>query len=42
MAGAWYEYPRGAFSVDVTHSNVSIPDDKTYQGQSYRISEQVI
>ncbi|MCZ5855977.1 hypothetical protein O5190_26850, partial [Escherichia coli] len=28
----------GAFSVDVTHSNVSIPDDKTYQGQSYRIS----
>ncbi len=28
----------GFFSVDVTHSNVSIPDDKTYQGQSYRIS----
>nr|ELQ7604837.1 hypothetical protein [Escherichia coli] len=24
--------PVGAFSVDVTHSNVSIPDDKTYQG----------
>ncbi|EMS4515663.1 TPA: outer membrane usher protein [Escherichia coli] len=28
----------GAFSFDVTHSNVSIPDDKTYQGQSYRLS----
>ncbi len=33
----------GAFSFDVTHSNVRIPDDKTYQGQSYRVSsEQVI
>ncbi|QML55228.1 outer membrane usher protein [Escherichia coli] len=28
----------GAFSVDVTHSNAQIPDDKTYQGQSYRLS----
>ncbi|HGU0956376.1 TPA: Yad fimbria usher protein HtrE, partial [Escherichia coli] len=28
----------GAFSFDVTHSNVRIPDDKTYQGQSYRVS----
>ena len=30
----------GAFSFDVTHSNVRIPDDKTYQGQSFL--EQVI
>nr|ELJ1595201.1 outer membrane usher protein [Escherichia coli] len=28
----------GAFSFDVTHSNVRIPEDKTYQGQSYRLS----
>ena len=28
----------GAFSVDVTHSDVQIPDDKTYRGQSYRLS----
>lgn len=28
----------GAFAVDVTHSRTEIPDDKTYQGQSYRIT----
>lgn len=28
----------GAISFDVTHSSVDIPDDKRYQGQSYRIS----
>lgn len=38
LLGLGMNPPVGAFSVDVTHSNVSIPDDKTYQGQSYRIS----
>ena len=38
LLGLGMNTPVGAFSVDVTHSNVSIPDDKTYQGQSYRIS----
>ncbi|MCZ8552072.1 outer membrane usher protein [Escherichia albertii] len=28
----------GAFAVDVTHSRTQIPDDKTYQGQSYRVT----
>nr|WP_232054966.1 outer membrane usher protein [Leminorella richardii] len=28
----------GAISFDVTHSKVDIPDDKSYSGQSYRIS----
>ena len=28
----------GAFSFDVTHSSTRIPDDKAYQGQSYRVS----
>lgn len=28
----------GAFSFDVTQSHAEIPDDKTYEGQSYRIS----
>lgn len=28
----------GAFSFDVTQSHTEIPDDKTYKGQSYRIS----
>lgn len=28
----------GAFAVDVTHSRTDIPDDKTYQGQSYRLT----
>lgn len=28
----------GAFAVDVTHARTDIPDDKTYQGQSYRIT----
>ncbi len=28
----------GAFAVDVTHSRAEIPDDKTYQGQSYRVT----
>ncbi|HAH1077530.1 TPA: outer membrane usher protein [Escherichia coli] len=38
LLGLGMNTPVGAFSIDVTHSNVSIPDDKTYQGQSYRIS----
>ncbi|HCB9936336.1 TPA: outer membrane usher protein [Escherichia coli] len=38
LLGLGMNTPVRAFSVDVTHSNVSIPDDKTYQGQSYRIS----
>lgn len=28
----------GAFAIDVTHSRTQIPDDKTYQGQSYRVT----
>ncbi|CAM8156743.1 TPA: outer membrane usher protein [Escherichia coli] len=28
----------GAFAVDITHARTEIPDDKTYQGQSYRIT----
>ncbi|MBB2270932.1 outer membrane usher protein [Escherichia sp. 94.0001] len=28
----------GAFSFDVTQSHAEIPDDKTYSGQSYRVS----
>ena len=28
----------GALAVDVTHSRAEIPDDKTYQGQSYRVT----
>lgn len=28
----------GAFSLDVTQSHTEIPDEKTYEGQSYRIS----
>lgn len=28
----------GAFSLDVTQSHTEIPNDKTYEGQSYRIS----
>lgn len=32
----------GAFSFDVTHSNVRIPDDKTYQGKVIVFLEQVI
>ncbi|WDB46931.1 outer membrane usher protein [Escherichia albertii] len=28
----------GAFAVDVTHSRTEIPSDKTYQGQSYRVT----
>ncbi len=43
MLGLGLNTSVGAFSFDVTHSNVRIPDDKTYQGQSYRVSlEQVI
>ncbi len=38
LLGLGMNTPVKFFSVDVTHSNVSIPDDKTYQGQSYRIS----
>lgn len=32
----------GAFSFDVTHSNVRIPDDKTYGGKVIVFLEQVI
>lgn len=28
----------GAFSLDMTHSSTDIPDEKRYQGQSYRVS----
>ncbi|WP_260862624.1 outer membrane usher protein [Citrobacter sp. Marseille-Q6884] len=28
----------GAFSFDITHSQAKIPDDKTYAGESYRLS----
>ncbi|EMG4783032.1 TPA: outer membrane usher protein [Escherichia coli] len=28
----------GAFAIDVTHSRTEIPSDKTYQGQSYRVT----
>ena len=38
MLGLGLNTSVGAFSFDVTHSNVRIPDDKTYQGQSYRVS----
>lgn len=30
--------PFGALALDVTHSRTEIPDDKTYQGQSYRLT----
>lgn len=30
--------PFGAIALDVTHSRAEIPDDKTYQGQSYRLT----
>ncbi|EEE2001257.1 outer membrane usher protein [Salmonella enterica subsp. enterica serovar Kotte] len=28
----------GAFAMDITHSRTEIPDDKTYQGESYRLT----
>lgn len=28
----------GAFALDVTHARTEIPDDKTYQGESYRLT----
>ncbi|MGK7384426.1 fimbria/pilus outer membrane usher protein, partial [Salmonella enterica] len=30
--------PFGAIALDITHSRAEIPDDKTYQGQSYRLT----
>ena len=38
LAGLGMNTYLGAFSFDVTHSSTDIPDDKNYQGQSYRIS----
>ncbi|MEX3021197.1 outer membrane usher protein [Kluyvera sp. STS39-E] len=38
LLGVGLNTPMGAFALDVTHSKTDIPDDKTYQGQSYRLS----
>ena len=38
LLGLGINTPVGAFAVDVTHSRAEIPSDKTYQGQSYRVT----
>nr|WP_318382944.1 outer membrane usher protein [uncultured Enterobacter sp.] len=38
LLGVGLNTPVGAFAVDVTYSNTKVPDDKTYRGQSYRLS----
>lgn len=38
LIGVGLNTPFGALSLDVTHSRTEIPDDKTYQGQSYRLT----
>lgn len=38
LIGVGLNTPFGALALDVTHSRTEIPDDKTYQGQSYRLT----
>lgn len=38
LLGVGLNTPIGALALDVTHSRTEIPDDKTYQGQSYRLT----
>lgn len=38
LIGVGLNMPFGALALDVTHSRTEIPDDKTYQGQSYRLT----
>lgn len=38
LLGVGLNTPFGALAFDVTHSRAKIPDDQTYQGQSYRIT----
>ncbi len=38
LLGMGLNTPFGAVALDVTHSRTEIPDDKTYQGQSYRLT----
>lgn len=38
LLGLGLNTPFGALAFDVTHSRAEIPDDQTYQGQSYRIT----
>lgn len=38
LLGLGLNTPFGALAVDVTHSRADIPDDDTYQGQSYRLT----
>lgn len=38
LLGLGLNTPFGALAVDVTHSRADIPDDNTYQGQSYRLT----
>ncbi|WP_306716754.1 fimbria/pilus outer membrane usher protein [Burkholderia dolosa] len=38
MAGAVLNTGWGAFGVDVTHAATKVPNEKTYSGQSFRIS----
>lgn len=38
LLGMGLNTPFGAIALDITHSRAEIPDDKTYQGQSYRLT----
>lgn len=38
LLGVGLNTPFGAVALDVTHSRTEIPNDKTYQGQSYRLT----
>lgn len=38
LLGVGLNTPFGALALDVTHSRAEIPDDRTYQGQSYRLT----
>ncbi|HFD9496732.1 outer membrane usher protein [Salmonella enterica] len=38
LIGVGLNTPFGALALDVTHSRTEIPDDKTYKGQSYRLT----
>lgn len=38
LIGVGLNTPFGALALDVTHSRTEIPDNKTYQGQSYRLT----
>lgn len=38
LLGVGLNTPLGAFALDVTQSRTEIPEDKTYKGQSYRLT----